>query len=404
MKPAALRFAIVLGAVVALVVAEPAEGAWQVAGAGSAYSRASVLAGGTVPTATVLGRNVTLSWSQGAGGAPASAYVVTRYDAANHAAAAAAGCSGLVSGVGCTETGVAPGQWRYTVTPARNSWRGPESPPSATVTVAAPSLSLNPQTAASLPAALTGQISGYLEGQTVSFRLDDATSGTALSGSIVPTPVPGGGSANVALTVPAGTADGVHTIYAVGSQGDVAQTSVDVEAACTAPGPQTVPASQDSYVDSLLTGQNFGTATALQVGPSYLLALAQQRALVKFELPVVPARCKLAAASLRLYASSPGAGRTIEALRLGGGWTETGVTWANQPATAGSAATSPSLAAAGWQAWSVTEQVKAMYAGENSGFLVKDSVASGVLPPHQTYQSREGTPDGQDPQLVLTFE
>jgi hypothetical protein len=80
------------------------------------------------------------------------------------------------------------------------------------------------------------------------------------------------------------------------------------------------------------------------------------------------------------------------------------VTWANQPATTGTAATSASPSSAGWQQWNVLSEVEGMYSGANNGFLIKDTVASGVLPPHQTYQSREATPDSQDPQLVLSFE
>jgi hypothetical protein len=91
------------------------------------------------------------------------------------------------------------------------------------------------------------------------------------------------------------------------------------------------------------------------------------------------------------------------ALPIAAAWTETGVTWANQPATSGTGASSASLASAGWQTWTVLTQVKAMYSGPSNGFLVKDS-GGGVLPPHQTYQSREGTPAGQGPQLVLNFE
>ena len=42
--------------------------------------------------------------------------------------------------------------------------------------------------------------------------------------------------------------------------------------------------------------------------------------------------------------------------------------------------------------------------GGDYGFLVKDSKALlEILPPHQIYQAREGTPDSHDPQLVLTF-
>jgi hypothetical protein len=172
---------------------------------------------------------------------------------------------------------------------------------------------------------------------------------------------------------------------------------------CTSPGEQVVSASRDSYVDSLSANSNFGSATQLLVRPAQVLVLSQRRALVGFNLPSIPSRCTLTAATLRLYATSPGGGRTINVLRLNGSWTEAGVAWNNAPATTGTAASSASLSSAGWQSWNVLAHVQAMYSGTNNGFLVKDSQDSAVASVQQTYQSREGTPNGQDPELRLTF-
>jgi hypothetical protein len=390
--------------VVALVLADTALAAWQPGGGGRAYSQAGAVAAGNSPTTTVSGRDVMLAWSASGGTVPIDGYMVSRRDPGGEAQPVGPGCAGVIMGLGCTETGVAPGRWTYTVTPVRNDWHGAQSPESVPIAVEAPSLTLGARTIDVLPATLSGQIAGFLEGQTVSFRLDDPTDGQFLSGSIVPASVPTSGGATVSVTLPAGTSDGVHTVYAIGSQGDVAAATVEVEAACSSPGTQAIGASKDSYVDSLLAGQNFGTATTLEVGPAQVLVLAQQRALVGFELPAIPARCTLRTATLRLYATKPAGGRTIEALQLNGAWTETGVNWSNQPSTTGTAATSASLGAAGWQEWNVLGQVEAMYGGVDDGFLIKDSVDSAVLSPHQSYQGREGTPDGQDPQLVLDFE
>lgn len=172
---------------------------------------------------------------------------------------------------------------------------------------------------------------------------------------------------------------------------------------CANQGERVIAADRDAYVDSLLSGSNFGGSTAPNVRPAQALVLSQRRALVGFALPAIPTFCTLEAATLRLYATSPGAGRTINVLRLNGTWTETGVTWANAPATTGAAASSSSLASAGWQTWNVLGQVQAMYSGANQGFLVKDSQDSAVLAVQQSYQSRDGTPHAQDPELRLTF-
>ena len=60
------------------------------------------------------------------------------------------------------------------------------------------------------------------------YRLDDPSSGTVLTGSITPTPVPSNGTATVSVTLPAGTSNGSHTIYAVGNLGDQPGASITV--------------------------------------------------------------------------------------------------------------------------------------------------------------------------------
>ena len=196
------------------------------------------------------------------------------------------------------------------------------------------------------------------------------------------------------------------TAAAAGFSGSSSNPSNSFTAAssfCVSPGQEVIAASRDAYVDSLSASSNFGNDATLSVRPAQVLVLSQRRSLVGFSLPSVPSRCTLTAATLRLYTSSPGGGRTIEVYRLNGAWTEAGVTWNNQPATTGTAASSASLSSAGFQSWNVLAQVQAMYSGTNNGFLVKDSADSAVLSVSQTYQSRNGSPDSQDPELRLTF-
>ena len=122
------------------------------------------------------------------------------------------------------------------------------------------------------------------------------------------------------------------------------------------------------------------------------------RALVRFTLPAVPAGCVLQSATLRLYAASAAAGRTLQAWRLAAGWSEGGATWSTQPPTTGVPATTAS--GTGYRAWSVTAQVQAMYAGANDGFLIRDMVES-TAGAEQQFHSRE---KGENPpQLVVIF-
>jgi large repetitive protein len=153
----------------------------------------------------------------------------------------------------------------------------------------------------------------------------------------------------------------------------------------------------DSWVLQSSSTSNYGKDSILNVESK---AGANARALVSFGLPAIPAGCQVADVKLRLYASSYKEGRTLQALALGAPWSESGVTWNNQPATTGTAATTTS--GSGWREWNVTSQVQAMYnSGTNHGFLIRDSAEGGgsIL---QGFHSRKKSTD-QPPELVITF-
>ncbi len=228
------RWALIAAiAAVALAAADNAAASWQVAGAGSGYSGARAMPAGNIPAATVSGRNVSLSWPASSGAVPVEGYVVKRYDPSDDEQPVGANCSGTVSGTSCTEQGVPAGDWTYTITPARAAWRGAESAESSSVTVGEATLTLDSSSVSSLPTTLTGQITDFKSGQAVSFRLDDPSSGPSLSGGITPSPVPGDGTADVSVTIPASTANGAHTVYAIGDQGDVAGAPLTVAVPAT---------------------------------------------------------------------------------------------------------------------------------------------------------------------------
>jgi hypothetical protein len=225
-----MRARAVIAATVAAfaLLSSAAQASWTPAGAGGGSARAKALPAVAQPTATVSGRNVAVSWSAPTGGAPPSGYSIRVYAADGSERAIGAACAGTVASTGCTEQGVQPGAWRYTVTPVIGNWAGGESDASSAASVGSPTLSLTPATVASLPATLTGQLSNYRAGQSASFRLDNATTGTVLTGSITPSTVPANGAASVSVTIPAGTSTGAHTIYAIGSAGDVASAATTV--------------------------------------------------------------------------------------------------------------------------------------------------------------------------------
>ena len=151
-----------LAAAIALTVlayAPTASASWHGNGAGSGYSKANALSGGNTPGVAVSGRNVTVSWSASGGTVPVGGYLVKRYNTANQQQTIGAGCTGTIVVLTCTENVVPAGDWKYTVTPVQGNWHGTGSATSATATVAAPTLTLDPpSTVTSLPATASGQI------------------------------------------------------------------------------------------------------------------------------------------------------------------------------------------------------------------------------------------------------
>ena len=124
----------------------------------------------------------------------------------------------------------------------------------------------------------------------------------------------------------------------------------------------TATADADSWVAQNTPAATNGASPSLAVRSKQS---ANQRALVHFALPAVPAGCTVTEAVLRLNATSATKGRTLQAVALAAPWTEGTVTWSNQPSTTGAAATTAS--GTGWRQWTVTAQVKAMYTGANHG-------------------------------------
>ena len=175
-----------------------------------------------------------MKWNAVGGNVPVTGYTVKRYDAGGSPHPVGAACSGTLTVTTCTENNLPGGSWRYAITPVRANWKGTESPKSTAVVVVGPSFTITGGTTiTSLPTTLSGTITGYRSGQTVQFRLDDPVTGPILTGSITPSPVPLLGTASASVTIPNGTSNGAHTIYAVGSLGDVASAAINVNLAVT---------------------------------------------------------------------------------------------------------------------------------------------------------------------------
>jgi hypothetical protein len=194
------------------------------AGAGAGSAGAATLNQGAAPTAGETGSaNVVVKWGSSSlpNGIPADGYIVKRFDAETGTQAPiGGGCAGTVTATTCNEPEAPVGNWEYSVTPVLgDAWRGSEGLKSGAVNTGPGSMTLSRElfggTVAPLPSALTAAVSAFEPNEAISVFLDG---NVPLSGS--PSQVEVDGSAEVSITLPAGVADGPHSLRVVGNSAE----------------------------------------------------------------------------------------------------------------------------------------------------------------------------------------
>lgn len=112
---------------------------WSSVSSNFGAAKADAVAQGAKPTTAVSGSSVTVTWaaSTTAAGRSVTGYSIVRYASATGGTAVAATgtCGGTVVGLSCVDSGVATGNWYYTVTPTLSQWQGAESARSAVTAV-----------------------------------------------------------------------------------------------------------------------------------------------------------------------------------------------------------------------------------------------------------------------------
>jgi hypothetical protein len=165
-------------------------------------------------------------------------------------------------------------------------------------------------------------------------------------------------------------------------------------------------ADNDSWINQSSVNQNNGTATTLNVRSS---ALANQRTLVQFSLAScsIPANALITAANLKLFVSTaPTATRNYEAHRVTASWSESTVTWTNQPAVtvAATATVATGTTSNVTLTWDVTADVQAWNDGTaNYGWRVNDQTESSATARTGTFRSAEYGTASQRPILDLSY-
>lgn len=230
-----------------------AAAAWTSPATGAGTASSTTVPAGPQPTVSVVGRNVTVTWPTTTltSGDAVSGYRVRRYAASGQAASVGSSCASVQTVLSCTEAAVAPGSWAYRVSALAGSWSGAEGA-AGTAVVAPPTFTVSAGSAVTgSPGTVTGTIRSYVGPASLTFRLDNATTGQVLTGA--PTSVPVGGQTDVTVTLPAGVTGGSRTIYAIGGGGDVVGAQILVDA--TPPSPT-----------SIVTGDGGGNAGSAEPG------------------------------------------------------------------------------------------------------------------------------------------
>lgn len=188
--------------------------------------------------------------------------------------------------------------------------------------------------------------------------------------------------------------------------------------------PSTTTAVIDASVRQGSPGTNFGTATTNSVGSGNGV---NRRLYVKFDLsgcsPAIPSTAVIRLATLRYSITTLSAAcRTIDTFRVTAAWTETGITWNNQPF--GATINNPASGSAtdtfnagtpvgcenrttGLYSTGAnpTADVAAWVAGmaTNHGWMLRDDVEGSATTRTETFSAKELNTVAQAPQLVVTW-
>jgi hypothetical protein len=233
-------------------------------------------------------------------------------------------------------------------------------------------------------------------------------------------PRPGCGWTPLVIAVVAGL--GFGPVYAAGLPvATKALTAFRVCVLTATPSGTTVVA--DALTNQASPNANTGSATTVNVRSS---SGANRRAYLRFALtacsPAIPAGATVMVARLRLFLTAqPGSCRIEDIFRVGAGWTETGITWNNQPfgATINNPASglrtdaisigpSPcqnTATNAYVTGWVVTTDVQAFVSGSatNNGWMIRDDAENATTSQNATYATKEAATLSRAPQLAVTY-
>jgi hypothetical protein len=203
----------------------------------------------------------------------------------------------------------------------------------------------------------------------------------------------------------------------------VATSTVDSWRTCILSGTSsTTTVVDDTFVNQASPNTNSGTASTMDVRSS---TSANRRAYVRFDLgqcsPTISTTATVADAALQLFVTQiPSVCRSIDLFRLSGPWTESTITWNNQPVgtapnnppTAGRSAVttigaSPCtvISTGVYVSWNVTADVRLFVGGSsaNLGWLLRDDAEDSTVSRNTQFSTAEANNTTRAPRLLVTY-
>jgi beta-mannanase len=156
----------------------------------------------------------------------------------------------------------------------------------------------------------------------------------------------------------------------------------------------TIAASEDAYVSSTRTGDNFGTADKLVVGTS---AGETRTSYVKFVVPALPAGAAVAQAQLTVRVDGPTDTSRVSAYPVTGAWSETTITAGKLPVTSATAA--GSVLPKSSDTFLTVDVSSAVKTAGTFSFVLKSAATNAVT----RLRSTEYVATEQRPQLTLNY-
>jgi len=157
--------------------------------------------------------------------------------------------------------------------------------------------------------------------------------------------------------------------------------------------------SADARVVSTDPDGNYGTNELLVAGTEYIMEYHTHRSYLKFSLSSLPSGVTISEAKLYLYVVGRTSTPTIVVWSTTDGWTETGITWNNQPSGISQLDSVVIDYNVGWCSWTVTSFVQSQYTGDGvASFRVVGP--EGEVVSEALFYSKEGD---YHPYLKVTY-